>query len=404
MVSVAYCPPSAESAVVSDMTSFLRGPRTAAALFLASGLSFGALPVRSPALKSEHSLDDVAFGALNMMFGVVAIVAMRAVTPLIRRVGAPRVARVAVVVLPITLAAVGSAPGTIAYGAALLVVAAANGVLDVAMNATAVEAERQAGRPILSRCHAGWSIGATIATIGGTASIAAGVPTWVHLLVVAVIGVPLGLLAGQGTRSIPPSDAESAGTARVNWTSAIVRLSLIGTVLMIAEGAALGWSGVLIHEVRGASLGTAAVATASFTISQTAARLIGDRMRARWGDASLFRVGAIVAAAGMGLAVIVPDAVVDIVGFALFGLGSAALIPIVYAETGRRDPGGPAVPRLTAFLYAGVLAGPGAIGFAAGAIGLTWAIGGVPVLLAAASGLFPRRHREAPRPIPTGGA
>lgn len=364
----------------------------AMALFLANGLAIGAILVRDPALKAEHGFDDAIWGALGVVFAAAAIVSMRVAAPLIRRVGAPRVAGVAVVAVPVMVGALGFAPGTIPYGIVTLSLGAANGVLDVAMNATAVEAERRAGYPILSRCHGAWSIGATIGTLAGTASIAAGIATWTHLLAVALVGVPLGLLARAGVRSIPWStQAESAGPRPAPWSAALLRLAAIGAVVMIAEGSALSWGGVLVHEVRGASLGIAAVATTVFAGAQTLTRLVGDRMRARWGDVRLFRASAALGVVGLALATASPLAAVNIVGFAVFGVGSATLVPIVYAETGRRDPGGSAVPRLTLFIYAGVLCGPAGIGAASGAIGLDWAIGGVTVLLAVAAGAFPRR-------------
>lgn len=398
--------------------------RAAAALFLVSGLSFGGFVVRSAALKAEHGLDDRAYGLTSVLFGAVAIATMQALGPLLRRVGPESVARVSAVALPLTVALLGAMPGTAAYVAAIAVVAAANGALDVSMNATAVRAEQRIGRPILSGCHAAWSVGITVATLAGTASIAAGVPTVVHLAVAACVAAPVALAAGrrlpvavEGAEaggpqrgSDPATDAPASRSTdgptgrpvrmpRSTWSPAFARVAVVGVVLMVAEGAALAWGAVLLHEQRGASLAVAAAATTAFTAAQTLGRLVGDRLRTVWGDPRLFRRGAVVGACGLALGVVAPDPAFAVAGFALLGLGGATLVPIAYAETGRLDRSGQSASRLSVFVYAGVLAGPAAIGLVAGGAGLVAAVALVAPLLAASALVLPRsstRRTTAP--------
>ncbi|MDM7854539.1 MFS transporter [Cellulomonas alba] len=372
------------------MSTVLRSPRwSTTALFLVSGLSFGGFLVRAPSLKVQHGLGDTAFGLLSVLFGVVAIATMRAIAPLLRRLGSAAVARVAVVALPLTVVVLGAVPSTAAYVAAIALVAAANGALDASMNATAVATEQRLGRPILSGCHAAWSVGTTVAMLAGAATLGARVPTAAHLSAAAMVTVPIGIVAGRRLVADTSSHGSAAGTPAPAWTPALLRVGLVGTVLMVAEGAALGWSAVLLHEVRGASLALGATAATAFTAAQTAVRLVGDRGRAAWGDARLFRVGAVVGAAGLGAAALVPDPRAAIAGFALLGLGGATLVPIAYAETGRQDPSGQSAARLSPFVYGGVLAGPAAIGLAAGVVGLAPAIALVAPLLAATAAVFP---------------
>lgn len=386
--------------------------RAATALFLVSGLSFGGFVVRAASLKVEHGLDATAYGLLSVLFGGVAIATMQAVGPLLRRLGPAAVARVGAVALPVAVALLGAAPDVATYVAVTAVVAAANGSLDVAMNAHAVRTEQQLGRPILSGCHAAWSIGLTVATLAGTASIAAGVPTAVHLAVAAGVAVPVGVAAGLrlpagGTDAIDSPDAPAAdgtpGAAkRRTWSPAFARVAVVGVVLMVAEGAAIAWAAVVLHEERDASLAVAAAATTAFTAAQTVGRLVGDRLRAAWGDGRLFRRGAVVGACGLAVGALATDPVVAVAGFALLGLGGATLVPIAYAETGRLDPSGRSAASLSVVVYAGVLAGPAVIGLVAGAVGLTAAIALVAPLLAVTALVLPRSTGDSRAPAPTG--
>ena len=52
------------------------------------------------------------------------------------------------------------APSALALAGVLVVLGAATGVTDVAMNANGAAVEHRYGRPILSSLHALWSIGA----------------------------------------------------------------------------------------------------------------------------------------------------------------------------------------------------------------------------------------------------
>jgi hypothetical protein len=69
---------------------------------------------------------------------------------------------------------------------------------------------------------------------------------------------------------------------------------------------------------------------------------------------------------------VAPVALVAMTGFLLIGLGAANLVPVLFRRAGTQDtmPPALAVAAITTTGYAGVLAGPAAIGFVAQAIGL----------------------------------
>src|SRR5918998_208647 len=77
--------------------------------------------------------------------------------------------RLGFAVFPTALLGVALAPGLAWLTAALAVMAAANSVVDVAMNAQGVELERRHRRPILSGLHAAHPMGMLAGGLGGTA-------------------------------------------------------------------------------------------------------------------------------------------------------------------------------------------------------------------------------------------
>lgn len=164
-------------------------------------------------------------------------------------------------------------------------------------------------------------------------------------------------------------------------------LGFAGTALMICEGAALGWGPIFLHDGRGVSLGLAATAVTAYAAGQTAVRLVGDRLANRYGAPRVFRAGGLVAAAGLGLAVLVADPVAAVAGFAVMGAGMSVLLPLAFSAVGRVEgmSTATAVSRFTTFTYTGVLLGPAAVGWAAELTGLTRTLAALlPVLLAVA--------------------
>ncbi|MEU9059805.1 MFS transporter [Streptomyces sp. NPDC048430] len=166
-------------------------------------------------------------------------------------------------------------------------------------------------------------------------------------------------------------------------------LGLTGTALMVCEGAALGWSAIFLHDSRGASLGLAATAVTAYTGAQALGRVIGDRLALRYGAPALFRTGGVVAACGLAMAVLSPNPVTAIGGFAVAGAGASVLIPLAYSAVGQAKEDSPEaatlISRFTTFTYAGTLCGPAAIGWAAEFVGLTWTLAAlIPVLCAVA--------------------
>jgi hypothetical protein len=94
-------------------------------------------------------------------------------------------------------------------------------------------------------------------------------------------------------------------------------------------------------------------------------------------------LGALLAAGGLALVTAVPLWPVTLLGYALVGAGCANIVPVLFTAAGRQTamPAALAIPAVTTLGYAGVLAGPAAIGFLAQATSLTLAFLAVAALL-----------------------
>ena len=115
------------------------------------------------------------------------------------------------------------------------------------------------------------------------------------------------------------------------------------------------------------------------------ARFAADPLRSRLGNVTLVRGGSLIAAAGLGAALLIHEPAAGIAGFALLGLGLAPVVPIAFSAAGDLDARatGRLVGRVATIGYVGSVAGPITIGWLAEATSLRAALGLV-VLLALA--------------------
>jgi MFS family permease len=372
-----------------------------AAVFAANGGTIAGMVVRTPSLKLEHGLTDARLGLLSAVFGVSAVAAMQVTGRLAARVGSAAVIRVVAVALPVAVVGQGVAPGFGWLAATMLVAGVLHGTLDVTMNAHAVAVERALGRPVMNGCHAAWSIGAVTGAGAGGAAAGAGASLTRHLAVQAAVFSAAALVAGRGLlpRAVDRLTAAAGGDRRGRWTPRLLLLGAMGATVLTCEVAVANWSGVLLHDHRGASLGVASLGYVAFTACQTAGRLVGDRVQARRPAPVLVRAGTAVGAAGLSVALLSPWTAVSVVGFAVLGIGLATPLPVLFgvvghlgaaAAGGSRDGSGggatASVSKFTTMTYSGILLAPPAIGWCAEAFGLEATLAAlVPALVAVAA-------------------
>ena len=381
----------------------LSSPRAAvSAAFLIHSTVSGTWAPRLPAIKESLGLSDGELGTALVGLAIGLVVGTRLAGAPVDRFGSRPVMRVGFPLLAATLLLPGLADSLVTLLLSLFVLGLASGALDVAMNAQGIEVERHLGRPILSGLHGLWSVGLGIGA--GVAALAAAIDVEpleqfaVVALVLAVASLVFlrGLLAAKRPDSHEPEDEP----VNVRWTLPLVLLGVIAFCSFVGEGSASDWSAVYMTQELGSSPALGAVAFAAFAVTMAIARFVVDPLRGRLGNVVLVRGGSLIAAAGLGLALLVHEPAAAIAGFALLGLGLAPVVPIAFSAAGDLDPRatGRLVGRVATLGYVGSVAGPIMIGWLAEATSLRISLGLVVLLalviaVSARSGLASQRPR-----------
>jgi len=357
-----------------------------AGTFLLSGLVFGTLAARLPTLQAGIGLTDGELALALVALNGGAVVGLQAGAALCRRLGSRATLRVALPIFALLLLPIAAAPTMPALAAALAAFAAVNSVVDVAINANGVTVERRYGRVVLSRLHAMLTLGGIIGAGIGAGAAHLGVGVAAQFAAIAAVSAGGALPLGRQLATEQPHPG-SIRSGRARW---LLGLGGLACCVTLAEGSGTDWTAVYLHGL-GGSEAFAAGGVAIFLGAMTAGRSAGDHLRARIDAAPLVRGAAMVAAAGLGLALLIRDPVAGLVGFGLLGLGLSVTLPVILGVASHRaaehgQSPAAVVARVSTMAYLGSFTGPALIGALATATGLGTALF-LPVVVAALAAL-----------------
>jgi MFS family permease len=353
--------------------------------FAAFGAFWGAWGATLPAVQSHAGVDDGELGLALLCIGAGALASMRLAGTLVDRWGAPA--------LPAALAAFAAAaalPGlatsTAGLCAALLVLGATSGAVDVAINAEGVRSEAATGRPVLSLAHGSFSACVVAGSLAAGALRAAGAGPQ---LVLALVGLVVATMAAALLRAPPAAGPRPSARASLRrLPRMLVILGGLCALAFFVENAWQSWGAVHLESDLDASPALGALAPALFAGAAALSRLGGHGLAGRVSELTLLRAGAALGAAGTLLGALAPGAALALIGVVVAGAGISICAPVLFSIGGRgadEAVRGAAVSIVTTIAYLGFLVGPAAVGLLASATALRTslaAVAGVAVVLA----------------------
>ena len=359
-----------------------RQRRAVSVAFLAFGAVSGSWVPRLPALKDHLHLSDAQVGYALVLFAVGAVLGAMAAR-LVLAQGSRRWVRLGTVAICVALLGPGLAGSFVELLAAALLLGLCAGFIDVLENAQAAELERDMQRPLLNGFHGFWSLGAILGSVGAGIAAFAGMAPLPHFAIAAILAA---VASAPFLRALPDTrsgaDRTTPSTPGRPWLQgSVIAVAAIAFAGLVVEGGTSDWSALYLREFSHANSGVAAGGFAAFALAATIVRFRADLLTAKTNPATVARLGGLIAALGLALAIAVPALPVAIIGFALVGMGTAVLVPLAFSAGANLGASGTALTVILAAGYAGSIAGPAVIGTAADHFGLRVAL---TILLAAA--------------------
>ena len=363
--------------------------------FIGGGFAFANWAARIPQVRDSLGLDPSALGLVLLAIAAGSVLALPLSGSLIAAIGSRRTVTTMSALLGVSLlvVAAGSTSSVAVLVVGLFVMGLANAGWDVGMNVQGAAVEQRLGKAIMSRFHAGWSLGTVAGALLGAAMVALDVPVPAHLAAVGVViavGVPLGV------RGFLPDTAEGQVTDPADRGSALdawrePRTLLVGLVVLafaFAEGAANDWLSVALIDDHGTTAAVGTLGFAVFLASMTAVRWIGPSLLERHGRVPVVRLLAALAVAGLLVFVFGPNVWWAFAGAVLWGAGTSLGFPVGMSAAAD-DPArsAPRVSVVASIGYCAFLGGPPLIGFLGHEFTVLRALLVVAVLLALATAI-----------------
>ncbi|HET7357030.1 MAG TPA: MFS transporter [Nocardioidaceae bacterium] len=359
--------------------------------FIGAGFAFASWASRIPQVKAHLHLSPSELGLVLFALAAGSVISLPLSGRVVGRWGSRRVVGTTAVALALGLAvaAVGYLFGVVPVVIGLFVFGLANGGWDVAMNVQAAEVERRAGSAIMSRFHAGFSVGTVGGALLGAVMVAFDVPVTAHLAAVAVVvgvAVPLsvrGFLADHPVSSV----AHPRRAAWAPWLEP--RTLLIGVFVLafaFAEGTGNDWIGVAVIDGYHAAPVLGTLTFAAFLAAMTVGRWFGPALLDRYGRVPVVRAIAVLGVVGLAVFVLGGSTAAAFGGAVLWGAGVSLGFP-VGMSAGADDPARAAsrVSVVASIGYCAFLAGPPLVGILGERFTVLHALTAVAVLLGLAA-------------------
>jgi MFS family permease len=391
------------------------------AAFGLGGITISAWGPRLPSIKAELNIGTGTIGLLLAGVTVGSLLGLLASTAIRHWLGGRRAVAGAALLVAAAMSVMGVA--LIARSIPLLAVAfvitgTGIGLLDVLVNVEGAGVERAAGRTLMPRMHAAWSIGAAVGSGIGAACAALGITPAAQLIGEAVFVAAAALAVAP---SIPPGRHEPAeqpeqdrrarpdrGAKIRQWLRGWTdwRLLLIGLVMLgveLGEGSANSWLTLAVRSNHGQSAAVAALFFTAFAVTEGLTRMFAGPVVDRLGRVLAVRLTTALGVIGIILFIVAGNRWLVLLGVVLWAVGVSLGFPLGTSAAAQSGPDPVArISVVSSIGYFANLAGPPAIGALAQSAGLLRALWPLAALFIAAFAVA--GSLRARRPVPDGRA
>ncbi len=351
-------------------------------IFAVTGTGLAGVVARIPALRDDLGISIAQMGLLLLGLSIGSVVGLVASGQIVSRVG-PRTTIVGSLLLAaIGLVALGLG-SSLAHNflfalLALMSFGLGSGACNVAMNVEGAAVERATSQPTMPLFHASFSAGSVVGS--GIAAAAAAL----HVSVVVDLTITALIIAGSALVVAPHIRAAQRSTSEIPRPSIPFRSQLgvwlekrtilIGVLVLttsFAAGSGNDWLSLSMVDGHNTSDSFGAVTYGAFVVAQTAGRLAGVSLLARFGRVAVLRGSAAVCALGLLLVIFVPDPAIAFLGAILWGLGCALGFPVgMSAAADDPELAGARISVVATIGYAASLIGPPLIGIIGETVGI----------------------------------
>ena len=348
--------------------------------FFISGFGYSTWASRIPAFQQMLHLNEKQLGYLLLAAPIGVLVTVPFTGKLLSAYSSKSITLFGAVFYNIVLGLLAFTTQIWQLAVILFLFGSSRNLLNLSMNAQAVEIQNLYDRSIMTSFHGLWSMagfaGAAVGYVFTTFISSTAESLHYHFLVVSIVLMIFSLVCYRYLYYKKPEVKEKRPLFSLP-DKPLIKFSLIAFASMACENVMYDWSGIYFQKVIGVGEGAATAAFVIYMVAMTTGRLTGDKVVNKFGIIPILKWSGLLITSGMLLAVIVPYQAVPLVGFIMIGFGVSCIVPIVCSLAGSssKASSGAALASVSTIGYFGFLVVPPSVGFIAQQAGLQWSFG-----------------------------
>lgn len=339
--------------------------------FFVSGFGYASWASRIPSLKDQLHLSEGQLGLVLFAFPVGLLLTLPFTKKLLEHYSSKTIMFGGAIAFNLVLCLPGFASFTWQLVLILLIFGITRNLLNLSMNAQAVETQHQYSRSIMNTFHGVWSMAGFAGAGLGYLMVSRDVATYYHLPAVSACMMLLCIAFIPLSNETPPKPSEKKPFFSLP-EPALLKFSLICFASMACENTMYDWGSIYFRQELHAPKGLSTFAFVAYMIAMTTGRFLGDYMTNRLGILPLLKTSGTLIVSGFVLALASHFPYLAILGYICIGLGVSCVVPLVFSMAGKSagTNSGAALASISTIGYLGFLFIPPFVGLVAEATSL----------------------------------
>lgn len=353
--------------------------------FFISGFGYSTWASRIPAFQQQLHLSDAKLGSLLLASPIGVLVTVPFTGKLLNLYSSKSITLFGAIFYNVVLGLLAFTTQVWELAVILFLFGCSRNLLNLSMNAQAVEVQGLYGKSIMTSFHGLWSMagfaGAAVGYLFTTLIASTTTSIYYHFLIISIVLLVLSLVCYPYMfyKRHEPQPKKPLFSLPDKH---LLRFSLIAFASMACENVMYDWSGIYFQKVIGAAEGAATAAFVVYMIAMTTGRLAGDKVVNKIGIVPILKYSGLLISAGLMMAVFLPYNTTATIGFVMTGFGVSCIVPLVFSLAGKstKTSSGAALASVSTIGYFGFLVVPPSVGFIAQEAGLQWSFGIISTL------------------------
>jgi len=359
------------------MSNQPKSPKTsriaAAIFFFISGFGYTTWASRIPSIQRDLHLNEAQLGIALFALPVGLLATMPLTGKLLSRFSSSAIMLFGAVFFNLCLALLGYATQFWQFLLILFFFGSSRNLFNLSTNTEAVGVQTMYSKSIMTIFHGIWSMAGFGGAALGYLMVANHIKPAYHLLLVSIILTVIAFCCSPFLLHQKPVQQPDKPIFSLP-DKTLLKLAFICFASMACENIMYDWSGIYMDKAVHTSHAIAITGFIAFMSTLTFARFAGDKVVTRYGVKPLMQYSGILIISGFMLSVIFPYLATAIIGFAMVGIGTSCIVPLVYREAGKSKTmiNGLGIAAVSTVGYLGFLIVPPLVGFVAQASNLRW--------------------------------